>query len=1084
MSESTGTKRLNAVVKELNVGMQTLVDHLAKKGHSIEAKPTTKLSEEQYKVLLSDFQSEKKNKEESKQLSHNKVKPKDITIEQLKPKANVSDDDYEDEIVVVKSGLSNRYEKPIEVKTSKTVEQPSEKIAEPAVEIITEPIVIAPIKEPVSEVIEKVAPKVEEKIIIESKPIEEPKVEPIVEKSSEINSEDNDSETPKLTILGKIDLDSLNTKTRPDKRPKETKKSKVVEKKPTPKETKVQVQKEETPKIEVVEKPIILAKEVEKEIEAKIETVAPVSEAPIFEATEVKPTEVMETNYEKLSGLKVMGKIVLPVDPPKSSNKPVASSDANNKKKRKRNNYIGGSDTSNDKLNKFNKPADGTTRPPYQGNNTGGNRPGYQGNNPNNGTGTPRTGYQGNNPNNNRPGYQGNNPNGGTRPPFNKGGNNTAGGNRFGNNTPYKPGEKKEITDKEVQDKLKATLARLNPGSKNPNIGAVRSKIRKQKRDDARSEREEAAIEAELANKVLKVTEFVTANELAKMMEVTVTQIISACMSLGMMVSINQRLDAETISIVAEEFGFEVDFVSAEVQEAVEEDIDDPADLLPRAPIVTVMGHVDHGKTSLLDYIRKANVIAGEAGGITQHVGAYEVTLDSGKKIAFLDTPGHEAFTAMRARGAKITDIVIIVIAADDSVMPQTKEAISHAQAAGVPIVFAFNKIDKDGANTEKIREQLAQMNILVEEWGGKYQTQEISAKKGLNIDLLLDKVLLEAEILDLKANPNRRAVGSIIEASLDKGRGIVATLMVQNGTLRVGDPIIAGTNSGKVKAMFDERGKKMLFAGPSTPAVVLGFDGAPQAGDKLIITKTETEAREISNKRKQLQREQGLRTNKHITLDEIGRRLAIGNFKELKIIVKGDVDGSVEALADSLIKLSTEEVQVSVIYKAVGQISESDVMLASASDAIIIGFQVRPSPQARKLAENESIDIRMYSIIYNAIGEIKSAIEGMHTPKMEEKITGNIEIREVFKITKVGAVAGCMVTDGKVFRNSKIRLIRDGVVVHTGELSSLKRFKDDVKEVAYGFDCGLTIDKFNDMKVGDFVEAYEEVEIKRPTSK
>jgi translation initiation factor IF-2 len=1084
MSESTGTKRLNAVVKELNVGMQTLVDHLAKKGHSIEAKPTTKLSEEQYKVLLSDFQSEKKNKEESKQLSHNKVKPKDITIEQLKPKANVSEDDYEDEIVVVKSGLSNRYEKPIEVKTSKTVEQPSEKIAEPAVEIIPEPIVIAPIKETISEVIEKVAPKVVEKIKIESKPIEEPKVEPIVEKSSEVTSEDNDSEAPKLTILGKIDLDSLNTKTRPDKRPKETKKSKEVEKKPAQKETKVQVQKEETPKIDFVEKPIIPAKEVEKEIEAKIETVAPVTEAPIIEATEVKPTEVMETNYEKLSGLKVMGKIVLPVDPPKSSNKPVASSDANNKKKRKRNNYIGGSDTSNDKLNKFNKPADGTTRPPYQGNNTGGNRPGYQGNNPNNGTGTPRTGYQGTNPNNNRPGYQGNNPNGGTRPPFNKGGNNTAGGNRFGNNTPYKPGEKKEITDKEVQDKLKATLARLNPGSKNPNIGAVRSKIRKQKRDDARSEREEAAIEAELANKVLKVTEFVTANELSKMMEVTVTQIISACMSLGMMVSINQRLDAETISIVAEEFGFEVDFVSAEVQEAVEEDIDDPADLLPRAPIVTVMGHVDHGKTSLLDYIRKANVIAGEAGGITQHVGAYEVTLDNGKKIAFLDTPGHEAFTAMRARGAKITDIVIIVIAADDSVMPQTKEAISHAQAAGVPIVFAFNKIDKDGANTERIREQLAQMNILVEEWGGKYQTQEISAKKGLNIDLLLDKVLLEAEILDLKANPNRRAVGSIIEASLDKGRGIVATLMVQNGTLRVGDPIIAGTNSGKVKAMFDERGKKMLFAGPSTPAVVLGFDGAPQAGDKLIITKTETEAREISNKRKQLQREQGLRTNKHITLDEIGRRLAIGNFKELKIIVKGDVDGSVEALADSLIKLSTEEVQVSVIYKAVGQISESDVMLASASDAIIIGFQVRPSPQARKLAENESIDIRMYSIIYNAIGEIKSAIEGMHTPKMEEKITGNIEIREVFKITKVGAVAGCMVTDGKVFRNSKIRLIRDGVVVHTGELSSLKRFKDDVKEVAYGFDCGLTIDKFNDMKVGDFVEAYEEVEIKRPTSK
>lgn len=1077
MSESTGTKRLNAVVKELNVGMQTLVDHLAKKGYSIEAKPTTKLSEEQYSLLLSDFQSEKKNKEESKQLSQNKVKPKDVTIEQIKPKVNVSDDDYDDEIVVVKSGLSNRYEKPVEPKTAKPAEPVAEKIVKPTVEKTPEPEVKAPAEVVVPEPIVKETPKVEST----PEPVKvETKSEPVAEKPVETSSaEDNDSESPKLTILGKIDLDALNTKTRPDKKAKEVKKAapiKEVEKT----QPKVETPKVEVKKEEIVEKTVTPPTPETKTVEPKAEPVVvttPKEEAPTVtsQPEEVAP-QVMETNYEKLSGLKVMGKIVLPVDPPKSSNKPVASSDANNKKKRKRNNYIGGSDTANDKLNKFNKPADGTARPPYQGNNAGGNRPGYQGNNPNNG-GANRT-PNGNNPNGPRTPYQGNNP-GGARPPYNKNGNN-AGGNRSGGNPAYKPGEKKEITDKEVQDKLKATLARLNPGSKNPNIGAVRSKIRKQKRDDARTEREEAALEAELANKVLKVTEFVTANELAKMMEVTVTQIISACMSLGMMVSINQRLDAETISIVAEEFGFEVDFVSAEVQEAVEEDIDDPADLLPRAPIVTVMGHVDHGKTSLLDYIRKANVIAGEAGGITQHVGAYEVTLDNGKKIAFLDTPGHEAFTAMRARGAKITDIVIIVIAADDSVMPQTKEAISHAQAAGVPIVFAFNKIDKDGANTERIREQLAQMNILVEEWGGKYQTQEISAKKGLNIDLLLDKVLLEAEILDLKANPNRRAVGSIIEASLDKGRGIVATLMVQNGTLRVGDPIIAGTNSGKVKAMFDERGKKMLSAGPSTPAVVLGFDGAPQAGDKLIITKTEQEAREISNKRKQLQREQGLRTNKHITLDEIGRRLAIGNFKELKIIVKGDVDGSVEALADSLIKLSTEEVQVSVIYKAVGQISESDVMLASASDAIIIGFQVRPSPQARKLAENESIDIRMYSIIYNAIGEIKSAIEGMHTPKMEEKITGNIEIREVFKITKVGTVAGCMVTDGKVFRNSKIRLIRDGVVVHTGELSSLKRFKDDVKEVAYGFDCGLTIANFNDMKVGDFVEAYEEVEIKR----
>ena len=1066
MSESTGPKRLNAVVKELNVGMQTLVEHLAKKGYSVEAKPTTKLSDEQYSVLLSDFQSDKKNKEDSKLFNHNKVKPLDITIDQIKPKVVVvsNDDDYVDDIVV-KTGLTNRYEKPIE----KTVE----------------PIVVTPAL--VKEVVVLETPEIESKPE-KVKVVKAPKVEEIVEKTMETPTNDADIDAPKFTILGKIDLESINSKTRPDKRIKE---KKEVEK-PAAKKATVKKVKLGTEILEEVKKPA--AKTVKKLPEQEIAKVA-ATKPKVKEETEVIAAQMTEPNYEKLTGLKVMGKIVLPIDPPKSINKPVASSDANNKKKRKRTNYIGGSDTTNDKLNKYTKPADGAARPPYQGNNSAGtprtpyqgNNPNgprtpYQGNNPAGGAGTPRTPYQGNNPNGPRTPYQGNNPaGGGARPPFNR---NAAGGNKFGSSPAYKPGEKKEITDKEVQDKLKATLARLNPGSKNPNIGAVRSKIRKQKRDDARNEREEAAIELENAIKVLKVTEFVTANELSKMMEVTITQIISTCMSLGMMVSINQRLDAETISIVAEEFGFEVDFVSAEVQEAVEEDKDDPADLVSRAPIVTVMGHVDHGKTSLLDYIRKANVIAGEAGGITQHVGAYEVTLDNGKKIAFLDTPGHEAFTAMRARGAKITDIVIIVIAADDSVMPQTKEAISHAQAAGVPIVFAFNKIDKDGANVERIREQLAQMNILVEEWGGKYQTQEISAKKGLNIDLLLDKVLLEAEILDLKANPNRRAVGSIIEASLDKGRGIVATLMVQNGTLRVGDPIIAGTNSGKVKAMFDERGKKMLFAGPSTPAVVLGFDGAPQAGDKLIITKTEQEAREISNKRKQLQREQGLRTNKHITLDEIGRRLAIGNFKELKIIVKGDVDGSVEALSDSLIKLSTEEVQVSVIYKAVGQISESDVMLASASDAIIIGFQVRPSPQARKLAEAESIDVRMYSIIYNAINEIKLAIEGMHTPKMEEKITGNIEIREVFKITKVGAVAGCMVTDGKVFRNSKIRLIRDGVVMHTGELSSLKRFKDDVKEVAYGFDCGLTIEKFNDMRVGDYVEAYEEVEIKRIASK
>ena len=605
--------------------------------------------------------------------------------------------------------------------------------------------------------------------------------------------------------------------------------------------------------------------------------------------------------------------------------------------------------------------------------------------------------------------------------------------------------------------------------------------MRRNKRDDNAANAEAAALEQELQSKILKVTEFVTANELAKMMDVPVTQVISTCMSLGMFVSINQRLDAETLTIVADEFGFEVQFISAsDEQETVAVVEDKPEDLIPRAPIVTVMGHVDHGKTSLLDFVRKANVIAGEAGGITQHIGAYEVQLDSGKKITFLDTPGHEAFTAMRARGASVTDIVIIVIAADDSVMPQTKEAINHAQAAGVPIIFALNKIDKPGANPDRVREQLSAMNILVEEWGGKYQCQEISAKQGLNVDVLLEKVMLEAELLELKANPNKHAVGTVIEAALDKGRGIVTTILVQSGTLKVGDPILAGCYSGKVKALFNERGNKVESVGPSQPIQVLGMNGAPQAGDKFNSMESEVEAREIANKRLQLQREQGIRTQKHITLDEIGRRLAIGNFKELNIIVKGDVDGSIEALSDSLLKLSTQEIQINIIHKSVGQISESDVLLASASDAIIIGFQVRPSLNARKLAEQEQIDIRMYSIIYDAINEIKSAMEGMLAPQFEEKIVANVEIRETFKISKVGTIAGCMVLDGKINRNSKIRIIRDGVVLHTGELASLKRFKDDVKEVATNYECGLNIQNYNDIEVGDIVEAFEQVEIKR----
>ncbi len=638
-----------------------------------------------------------------------------------------------------------------------------------------------------------------------------------------------------------------------------------------------------------------------------------------------------------------------------------------------------------------------------------------------------------------------------------------------------KPVVRPEVSDEEVSKQIKDTLARLTSKG-NKNKGA---QYRKEKRLDARARMDEAMERAHMEESILKVTEFVTVSELATMMDVPVTEVITACMNLGLMVSINQRLDAEALVIVAEEFGFKVEFVTVDIQEAIDDGHDDEADLVERPPIVAVMGHVDHGKTSLLDNIRKTNVIEGEAGGITQHIGAYSVDLN-GKKITFLDTPGHEAFTAMRARGAKVTDVAIIIVAADDSVMPQTVEAINHASAAGVPIVFAINKIDKPGANPEAIKEQLAQMNYLVEDWGGKYQSQEISAKKGINLDKLLEKVLLEAELLELKANPDRKATGTVIESTLDKGRGYVATLLVQNGTLRVGDPMVAGTYSGKVKAMFNERGQKVQAAPPATPVLVLGLNGAPQAGDTFNVMEDERSAREVANKREQLQRIQGLKTQKHVTLDEIGRRIAIGNFKELNIIVKGDVDGSIEAMTDSLIKLSTEEVQVNVIHKAVGQISESDVMLAMASNAIIVGFQVRPSGGARRMAEKEEIEIRLYSIIYDAINDIKDAIEGMLEPVKKEEIVCSVEVLETFKITKVGVVAGCVVREGKITRNTPIRVIRDGIVIHTGRLGSLKRFKDDVKEVTAGMECGLNIESYNDVRVGDFIEGYEIVEEKR----
>lgn len=640
---------------------------------------------------------------------------------------------------------------------------------------------------------------------------------------------------------------------------------------------------------------------------------------------------------------------------------------------------------------------------------------------------------------------------------------------------PPKRPVKTEVNEEDVQKQIKETLARLTQKGQKKS-----AKWRREKRE-AFSTREQEREEQERAeSKILKLTEFVTANDLASMMDVPVNKVIGTCMSLGLMVSINQRLDAETINIVAEEFGFQTEYVSADVADAIAVEEDTPEELTQRPPIVTVMGHVDHGKTSLLDYIRNSNVIAGEAGGITQHIGAYNVKLEDGRHITFLDTPGHEAFTAMRARGAKVTDIAIIIVAADDNVMPQTVEAINHASAAGVPIVFAINKIDKPNANPEKIKEELANMNYLVEEWGGKYQSQDISAKKGIGVSELLEKVLLEAELLDLKANPNRRAVGSIIESTLDKGRGYVATVLVENGTLRIGDIVLAGTHHGRIKAMFNERNQRITEAGPSEPALILGLDGAPQAGDKFNVLDTEQEAREIANKREQLQREQGLRTHKLLTLDDIGRRIAIGGFQELNIVVKGDVDGSVEALSDSLIKLSTDQIQVNILHKAVGQISESDVTLAAASNAIIVGFQVRPSVAARRLAEKEGVDIRMYSIIYDAIEEVKAAMEGLLSPEMREEVIGTAEVRETYHISKVGTVAGCAVKEGKMRRTAKVRLIRDGIVIYTGELGSLKRFKDDVKEVLTGYECGLNIANYNDIKIGDLVEAYEVVEVKK----
>ncbi|MCX6207760.1 MAG: translation initiation factor IF-2 [Bacteroidetes bacterium] len=984
--------RLLAAAKEFNIGQDTLIEFLVKKGFSRdELKPTAKLTEDHYYALQAEFQQDKQAKNKADQVEI----PKGAQAEARKKK------DEED------ISFNKKEEKPARIEPTKPVEVPA-----PVAVVVPEPVVVAPIV-PAEKPAEPIIATVVEPTIPEP-------VEPTVTK---VDAPVVDA--PK--VLNKIDLSTIDSSTRPKKSSK-----KVEEPAPKP----------------AAQKPAAPAKK------AATPPPAPVI-VPEPEAIPDAGPMIENIRAEKLEGPKILGKIDLPINSD-TRPKPMGRDEKRKRKRipidKKPDNAGGGGN--NQQQHGTGAASVGTPARP-----SGPNRPIV--------------------PANNRGGQQGGGGGG-----FNRGGqgggNNRGGGQSRDRNAPPRRDENKEIDQKAIQEKIRETQAKLSgTGGRGKSLKA---KYRRAKRDEAAEHMGEMT-----EDNRLQVTEFVTVSELSNLMDVSFADVIGKCMGLGIMVSINQRLDAEVIELVASEFGFEVEFIGLEDEEIMEDDDDDEDDIeaVERAPIVTIMGHVDHGKTSLLDYIRNANVVAGEAGGITQHIGAYEVTLPNGKAITFLDTPGHEAFTAMRARGAKVTDIAIIVVAADDAVMPQTKEAISHAQAAGVPMIFAVNKIDKDGANPQKIYEQLSQMNILVEAWGGKFQNQELSAKQGLNVDLLLEKVLLESEILDLKANPEREATGSIIEASLDKGRGYVATILVQNGTLRQGDLIVSGQHYGRVKAMFNERNQRIEIAPPSTPVVILGLNGAPQAGEKFKVFEEEAEAKEIATKRAQIMREQGLRARKHITLDEIGRRLALGNFKELNIIIKGDVDGSVEALSDSLQKLSTEEIAVRVVHKAVGQISESDVLLATASDAIVIGFNVRPSMQANKLADTEGVEIKLYSIIYQAIDEVKSAMEGMLEPKFQEKITANVEVREVYKFDKA-TVAGCFVLEGKIARNSKIRIIRDGIVEYprgegqAAELGSLKRFKDDVKDVATNTECGLTIKNFSDLRVGDIVEAFEEEEVKR----
>ena len=956
------TIRLNKVTRDLNVGITTVVEFLQKKGYAIEANPNTKITEEQYAILVKEFSTDKNLKIESEkfiQERQNKDRNKPtVSIEKEEPKKEEEIDLRPKFKTVGKIDLDSLNKRPSAPKAEEKVEEPV-KVEAPKAVAQPEPKKAEPVKEEIKPEPKKEVASTEEVKVSQEEPMKKETPETVVASQEDEVFKIRPTEFKSgINVLGKIDLDALNQSTRPKKKSKEEKKKERDEKE------KLRQQQRQQMKDAIIK-------------------------------------EIRKTDDKSKEGDDEVGK----------------------KKKR----------------NRIGKERVDINAPSNQ---NGGPRKEGKDNN-----------HQGKG-NNNKPGKDQGKPN----------------KDRF-----KKPAPKVEVSDEDVAKQVKETLARLTNKTKNK-----AAKYRKEKRDNVRDRMMEQEEMEQEESKILKLTEFVTANELANMMDIPVTKVIGTCMSLGIMVSINQRLDAETINFVAEEFGYQTEYVSAEVSQAITEEADAEEDLQPRAPIVTVMGHVDHGKTSLLDYIRKANVIAGEAGGITQHIGAYNVKLEDGRHITFLDTPGHEAFTAMRARGAKVTDIVIIIVAADDNVMPQTKEAINHAMAAGVPIVFAINKIDKPAANPDKIKEELAAMNFLVEEWGGKYQSQDISAKKGLGVEELLEKVLLEAEMLELKANPDRKATGSIIESSLDKGRGYVATVLVSNGTLRIGDIVLAGTSYGKVKAMFNERNQRIKEAGPAEPVLILGLNGAPAAGDTFHVFDSDQEAREVANKREQLQREQGLRTQKMLTLDEVGRRLALGDFHELNVIVKGDVDGSVEALSDSLIKLSTEQIQVNVIHKGVGQISESDVTLAAASDAIIVGFQVRPSASAGKLAENEGVDIRKYSVIYDAIEEVKAAMEGMLAPTMKEQVTATIEVREVFNISKVGMVAGAMVKTGKVKRSDRARLIRDGIVVFTGNINALKRFKDDVKEVGTNFECGISLAGCNDLKVGDVIETFEEIAVKQ----